>query len=111
MMEERRATRFPLLMPEGEAYRYEVENLTKCCTNTEDLRYWVEHFLLASSSVARYALEANHFLRASGAAALPEEAAQQAAARFVLEWERWSAGLQVREFIFFIFIYQITLSN
>jgi hypothetical protein len=105
---ERRVTRFPLLLPEGEAYQYEVENLTKCSTNTEDLRYWAEHFLLASTSVTRYALEANHFLRASGAAALPEGAAQQAATRFVLEWERWSAGLQVRLFISVIFRKYIT---
>jgi hypothetical protein len=89
--------RFAQLLPEDEeGYRYEVENLTQCHRNADDLAYWVEHFLRQAPSVTRYALEANRFLAGTGAPeALSEDDALQAAARFVREWERWSAGLQV----------------
>jgi len=102
-----------LLRGRGSAESYEVENLANCRGEGGDHSYWVEHFMRHAPSLARYALQANRFLRtaaASGGGAtssscpLPEEEEEQeqeraeaaAASQFVREWTEWSATLQVR---------------
>jgi hypothetical protein len=86
--------RFPLLQDE-EGYPYVIEDLTDCCHNSADMQYWADHFMRQAPSVTRYALDANRFLLRNGAAALPEDEAQQAAAQFVLEWKEWTTALEV----------------